>query len=115
MCRLAGKEWIGSSEFVQAEVDSVMHTWVLISASEALLAAKQGHYSCSTYFHGNETLWWCFRGNHEMRAQRKTGACSYLHFVCESSTWLVVVSLGELQGRGGSQELLCVLIAPDHS
>lgn len=115
MCRLAGKEWIGSSEFVKAEVDSVMHTWVLISASEALLAAKQGHYSRSTSFHGNEMLWWCFRGNHEMRAQRKTGACSYLHFVCESSIWLVVVCLGELQGRGGSQELLCALIAPDHS
>lgn len=48
-----------------------------------------------------------------MRAQRKTEACPY--FVHGSSICSCVVSLGELQGRGGSQELLCALITPDHS
>lgn len=61
-CRLAGRERMGSLDFVQAKVDSVTPRWALISASEALLAAKQGRDSRSTDFRGGGSAAVAFQG-----------------------------------------------------
>lgn len=45
----------------QAKVDSVTPRWVLISACEARLAAKNRHCSHSTYFRGSGK-WKCCGG-----------------------------------------------------
>lgn len=108
---LAGKEWRGSLDFVQAKGDSVTPRWVLISATEALLVLNKDAALTAHRLWKMETLRWCFRGNHEAGAWRKMETCPYLHFAHKSYMWgfLYILSLGE-QGRGGSQELLPALI-----
>lgn len=108
-CRLAGRERIGSLDFVQAKVDRVTPRWVLISANEALLAAKQGRYSRSTDFRGGGSAAVAFQGKTRDESVEEEGGLP-LCFVSASPARLCVVPPGELQGRGGRWELLRVLI-----
>lgn len=83
--------------------------WVLISANEALLAAKQGRYSRSTDFRGGGSAAVAFQGKTRDESVEEEGGLP-LCFVSASPTRLRVVPPGELQGRGGRWELLRVLI-----
>lgn len=62
---------------VQGKGDSVTPVWVLLSASAALLAARQGQMALQGK---GGMLWGCSRGNPGMGAQRRP-SCPYLHLV----------------------------------